>query len=143
MKKTFLIVAALVSFTAFAFAGDALEITIDVAPNVLNLQRTDDKCVTVHTNIPYDEVDCTSVTLEAEGGSITPYLCKNDDSGNFVAKFSMAVVRELPLTPDEYNTFTLSGFKDDGEAFSGTQEIWVVDNDDPINGPNNGPKGPR
>ena len=42
-----------------------LRLKIDIAPNILNLQRTDDKCVTVHTNIPYDEVDRTTVILEA------------------------------------------------------------------------------
>ena len=128
MKKTFLIVAALVSFTAFAFAGDVLgsEITIDVAPNVLNLQRTVDKCVTVHTDILYSEVSCTSVVLEVGEGSITAYSCFSDDRGYFVAKFWREAVGDLVSVG--YNTFTLTGFNVDGEAFSGAQDILVVDN---------------
>lgn len=130
MKKTFLIVAALVSFTAFAFAGDVLsfEITIDVAPNVLNLQRTDDKCVTVHTDIPYNEVNRTSVSLAVGSVDIFPYLTKSDLKGDLVAKFSMEAVRDFSLTIDAYNTITLTGVNVDGESFSGSQEIWVVNN---------------
>jgi hypothetical protein len=142
VKKTFLIVAALVSFTTFAFAEDF--IAIDVAPNVLNLQ-SGGECVTVHTDIAYaDEVDCSSVTLKSETASIMAGSCFSDDRGYFVAKFSMIEVRDdLYLTTGEYNTLKLTGVYSDREEFSGTQEIWVVDNDDPINGPNNGPKGPR
>jgi len=134
VKKTFLIVAALVSFTAFAFAEDDLKIiNIDVAPNVLNLQRTDYKCVTVHTDIPYDEVDRTTVILEVGVDSITPYLCKSDLRGDLVAKFWMKDVREFSLTIDEYNTFTPKGktIKTDSATsveFWGTQDILVVDN---------------
>ena len=134
MKKTFLIAAALVSFTAFAFVGDVLgfEITIDVAPNVLNLQRTDDKCVTVHTDIPYSDVNLNSVRLYGGIGSIAPYLCKSDLRGDLVAKFSMADIRELELEIDKNNTFTLTGntIEIDGNVsdFSGDQDILVVNN---------------
>jgi len=131
VKKTFLIVAALLSFTAFAFAED-FTISIDVAPNVLNLQRTDDKCVTVHTDIPYSDVDLNSVRLYRGEGSIEPYLCKSDLRGDLVAKFSMGDVRELELEIDENNPFTLTGktIEIDGGVsdFSGTQDILVVNN---------------
>jgi hypothetical protein len=135
VKKTFLIVAALVSLTALAFAGNVLafEITIDVAPNVLNLQRTNDKCVTVHTNISFNDVDCSSVALEVEGNdgttvSILRDYCKSDDRGNFVAKFLMEDIRKLPLTTYEDNTFKLIGDTKDGVDFWGSQDILVVDN---------------
>ncbi len=131
MKKTFLIVAALVSLTAFAFAGEVLKIMIDVAPNVLNLQRTDDKCVTVHTDISYSEVDCTSVTLEAGDTKIGAASCKSDDRGNFVAKFSMEDVNNfLPLIEDEYNILTLAGKTNatDSVDFEGEQDILVINN---------------
>ncbi|MGD8981376.1 MAG: hypothetical protein PVF42_07270 [Desulfobacterales bacterium] len=140
MKKTFLIVAALVSFTAFAFAGDVLgsEITIDVAPNVLNLQRTVDKCVTVHTDILYSKVDHynSKVLLLVGNGYTEAYSCFSDDRGYFVAKFWREAVGDLVSVG--YNTFTLTGVDYDGEEFSGTQDILVVDNV-PINDPN----GPR
>ena len=142
MKKTFLIVAALVLFTAFAFAGDVIDgfkITIDVAPNILNLQRTVDKCVTVHTDILYSEVSCTPVVLEVGEGCITAYSCFSDDRGYFVAKFSREAVGDLVSVGD--NTFTLKGKTKataDSVDFWGSQEILVVDND-----PINAPKGPR
>ena len=132
MKKTFLIVAALVSFTTFAFADDFLRITIDVAPNVLNLQSTGD-CVTVHTNILYGDVVPTTVTLDAGGGSITPYLCKPDLRGYFVAKFRRDAVIELDFAIGDDNTFTLNGETiEDDVYFWGEQDILVID----------GPKGP-
>jgi hypothetical protein len=127
VKKTFLIVAALVSFTAFAFAED-FTITIDVAPNVLNLQKTVDKCVTVHTNILYNEVnhEKSKVLLLAGNGYTEAYSCFSDDRGYFVAKFWREAVGDLVSVG--YNTFTLTGFNVDGEAFSGAQDILVVDN---------------
>ena len=134
MKKTFLIVAALVSFTTFAFAGDVLafDITIDVAPNILNLQRTDDKCVTVHTDIPFNDVNPAFVSLAVGSVDIFPYLTKSDLRGDLVAKFWMANVRELELEIDKYNTFTLTGktIEIDGVVsdFSGSQDIWVQNN---------------
>ena len=130
MKKTFLIVAALVSFTAFAFAGDVLgfDVTIDVAPNVLNLQSTGDY-VTVHTNILYDDVDSATVMLKAGGGSIPLYFSKRDLRDNFVAKFRRDAVIELDFAICEDNTFTLTGFYSDGEVFSEAQDILVIDND--------------
>ena len=138
MKKTFLIVAALVSFTAFAFAEDVLEISIDVAPNVLNLQRPGDY-VTVHTDIPYSVVDEHSVELEVgENEPISIYRWKSDDRGYFVAKFKMSDVLELDFDIGDDNTFTLIGNRKDGDQFWGTQDILVVDNV-----PINEPKCPR
>jgi len=138
VKKTFLIVAALVSFTAFAFAGDVPDIMIDVAPNVLNLQRPGDY-VTVHTDIPYSLVEAHSVELEVgENEPISIYRWKSDDRGYFVAKFKMSDVLELDFAIDDDNTFTLIGNRKDGAEFWGTQDILVVDNV-----PINDPKGPR
>ena len=138
MKKTFLIVAALVSFTAFAFAGDVPDIMIDVAPNVLNLQRPGDY-VTVHTDIPYSVVEAHSVELEVgENEPISIYRWKSDDRGYFVAKFKMSDVLELDFAIGDDNAFTLIGNRKDGVEFWGTQDILVVDNV-----PINDPKGPR
>ena len=133
MKKTFLIVAVLVSFTASAFAAD-LEITIDVAPNVLNLQKTVDKCVTVHTDILYNEVnhEKSKVLLFVGNGFTEAYSCFSDDRGYFVAKFWREAVGDLVSVG--YNTFTLTGFNVYEVPFSGVQDILVVDNV-PINEP--------
>ncbi len=136
MKKTFLIVAALVSFTTFAFAEDFFPIAIDVAPNVLNLQSGGDY-VTVHTNIADSLVDTGSVKLfvgDVDGDDFAdPDSCFSDDRGYFVAQFLRKVVGDIVESGD-YNTFILTGLNKSGKIFSGEQNILVVDNV---------PKGPR
>ncbi len=101
----------------------ALEITIDVAPNVLNLQSSG-AVVTVHTNINYGDVDASTVSLN----NVTISGWKADDCGNFVAKFLADDIKGLPLVVDAYNTFTLEGQTTSGESFRGTQDILVVNN---------------
>ena len=122
---------ALVLFQAPAksYGDDYGEIDIDIAPNVLNLQRPG-SCLTVHTDIPYSLVDCGTVELEVERDSVSPYLCKSDDRGYFVAKFSMSTIKDLPLIMDVENTFTLVGETkgEEPEFFWGEQDIKVVDN---------------
>jgi hypothetical protein len=101
----------------------ANEITIDVAPNTLNLQ-SDGKVVTVHTDIAYSAVDVTSVYIN--GIAIASW--KADNRGNFVAKFSMDDVKHLDgLIIDDYNTLQLVGLNTDGEPFWGEQDIMVID----------------
>ena len=104
------------------------EITIDVAPNVLNIQ-SEGNVVTVHTDIAYWDVDVSAVFLN--GVAISSW--KADNQGNFVAKFWMDEIKSLDgLTIegdgyDGYNTLKLVGDTTDGVAFSGTQEIKVID----------------
>ena len=102
----------------------AFEINIDVAPNVLNIQ-SNGTVVTVHTDIAYGSVNFSTVYLN--GLAIDSW--KADDRGNFVAKFLMDAVKTLDgLVIGGYNTLTLVGVDTDGEAFSGTQDILVIDN---------------
>jgi hypothetical protein len=101
----------------------AEEITIDVAPNTLNLQ-SEGKVVTVHTDIAYWAVDVSSVYIN--GVAIASW--KADNRGNFVAKFSMDEVKNLDgLIIDGYNTLQLVGLTTDGEPFWGEQDILVID----------------
>lgn len=100
------------------------EITIDVAPNVLNIQ-SEGKVVTVHTDIDYGVVDVYTVFLN--GVDINSW--KADNRGNFVAKFLMDNIKTLDgLIIDDYNTLKLVGDTTDGDAFSGEQEIKVINN---------------
>jgi len=99
------------------------EITIDVAPNVINLQSRV-PILTVHTDIKYNEVDCTSVALNG----IPRSYCKADDRGFFVAKFRMSDFSDLELYIDEFNTLELTGQTNDEEVFEGNQDILVIDN---------------
>lgn len=120
---TWLMVLPIAVFCVAPTECHALEITIDVAPNVLNLQ-SNSAVVTVHTDIAYGDVDAPTVSLN--GVTISGW--KMDDCGNFVAKFTADDIKSLPLTVDVYNTFTLEGQTNSGEPFRGSQDILVVNN---------------
>lgn len=107
--------------TAVCWADDA--ITIDVAPNVLNLQNQG-QVVTIHTDIDYNLVAGSSVTLN----DIEIASWKADDRGDFVAKFLMDEVKDLPLNIGQYNTLMLRGETRTGQPFSGSQDILVINN---------------
>lgn len=116
-----LVLAAAILFAA-PVQSQALEITIDISPNTLNIQSVS-LCVTVHTDIGYSQVDPTTVYLN--GVLINGYFA--DNRGNFVAKFDMNEIKSLPLTIDVYNTFKMVGVTIAGEPFEGTQDIMVID----------------
>ena len=97
------------------------EISIDIAPNVLNL-RSQGELVTVHTDIAYGEVYAS--TLYLNDVQISGW--KADDRGYFVAKFLMDEIKDQ--VDVGYYIFTLTGWTIRGEFFSGTQVIKVVDN---------------
>ena len=97
------------------------EITIDIAPNVLNL-GSQGQVVTVHTNIAYGQVYAT--TLSLNGVEINAW--KADDRGYFVAKFLMDEIKDKVEVG--YHEFKLIGTTIDGTLFWGSQFIKVVDN---------------
>jgi hypothetical protein len=99
----------------------AFETEIDVAPKVLNLQSSGE-VVTVHTEIPYSDVAASSVLLNG----IAISWWKIDNQGNFVAKFVMNEIKDLPLNIGGYNTLTLLGVTTWGEAFVGEKDIKVI-----------------
>ncbi len=102
----------------------AENINIQVSPNVLNLQ-SNGVVVTIHTDIAYSDVDASSVKLNG----VLIQSWKADNQGNFVAKFNMDDIKDLPgLMIGEYNALTLEGLKYSGETFTGTDEILVVNN---------------
>jgi len=99
------------------------EIIIDVAPNVLNIQ-SEGQVVTVHTDIDYGVVAFSTVTMN----DVVISSWKADNRGNFVAKFLMEEIKTLDgLLIDDYNTLTLVGYTTNGVAFSGSQDIKVID----------------
>lgn len=98
------------------------EISIDVAPNVLNV-RSQAQVVTVHTDVSYWAVDAHTVYLN----DVAINSWKSDDRGYFVAKFLMEEIEGLPgLVYGEYNEFMLEGTTNSGESFWGMDEILVV-----------------
>ena len=106
------------------------EISIDVAPNVLNI-KSEGRVVTVHTDIAYGEVDAPTVSLNStlSLNGVAIYSWKADNRGYFVAKFLMIDIKELDgLVIDEFNTLQLTGVTKTRKSFWGEQEIEVVDN---------------
>ncbi len=112
------LLAALMCIPAMAF-----ETEIDIAPKVLNIQSSGE-VVTVHTDIPYSDVAASSVLLNG----IAIDWWKIDNQGNFVAKFVMNEIKDLPLDIGGYNTLTLLGVTTWGDAFVGEMDIKVINN---------------
>ena len=114
--------AALLVAAAAAYACD-IDMAIKISPNVLNLGKPGD-CLTVHTDIGYSQVTGSSVTLN--GVAIQSW--KSDNRGQFVAKFDMNDIVNLPLEIGAYNRFELAGETTGGETFCGAEEIMVINN---------------
>ena len=108
---------------ALPFSSHSQEIIdIQVSPSTLNLQNQGE-WVTVHTDIAYSLVDAASVTLNGEAISWS----KIDNQGNFVAKFVIGDIVGLPgLIIGDYNTLTLEGLTTEGEAFTGSDQVMVI-----------------
>ncbi len=104
-------------------AVSVVEIDIDVSPNVLNI-ASQGEVVTVHTDLPFGQVTGSSVSLNG----VTISSWKADDRGQFVAKFLMTAVKDIPLTIGAFNRITLEGKTIDERPFRGTQDILVVNN---------------
>jgi len=97
-----------------------------VSPSTLNIQ-SNGEVVTVHTDVPYSSVVGGTVILN----DIPISWWKADNQGNFVAKFTMSDVKALAVAgelevPGE-NVLTLTGYTNDGEGFTGTETIVVID----------------
>ncbi|MBE0637255.1 MAG: hypothetical protein IH598_01890 [Bacteroidales bacterium] len=112
-----LIMLALLPLTGFC----QTVIEIQVAPNVLNL-KNNGQVVTVHTDLAYGAVAATTVTLN--GIAIDHW--KADNQGNFVAKFLIEEIKNLPLNINQLNTLTLEGTKANGETFIGSYDVMVI-----------------
>ncbi len=118
-----LVILSLGIFPVMTTECHAYEITIDVAPNVLNLQNNG-QVVTVHTDIAYGAVQASTVYLN----NVAIHSWKSDLRGNFVAKFVIDEIKALPLEIDAYNALTMIGLTTSSESFWGSQDIMVVDN---------------
>ena len=114
---------SLATFSVVPTECHAFEITIDVSPNVLNLQ-SNGQVVTVHTDIAYGVVQASTVYMN----NVAISTWKSDLRGNFVAKFVMNEIKGLPLEIDDYNTLMLVGITTSNESFFGSQVILVIDN---------------
>ena len=116
----------LIQAPALCLGDEIIDIDIDVAPNVLNIQ-SQGEVVTVHTDIAYWEVAGSTVLLN----DVEIKSWKADNRGYFVAKFFMESIKGLLVDEEIGDNYTLNltlyGYRTDGVAFSGEQEIKVID----------------
>ena len=129
LSRMSLVTGCVLAVTLFWFLfpaaalSEEIQIQIDVAPNVLNIQ-SQGEIVTVHTDIAYSAVVGATVFLNG----VPIQWWKADARGNFVAKFVMDEIKTLDgLKIDGYNTLLLIGYTTDGDPFIGEQEIKVID----------------
>jgi hypothetical protein len=96
---------------------------IRIAPETINL-RSSGTVVTVHTDVPYSDVDVYSVYLS--GVAISAW--KADDRGYFVAKFLMDDIKSIDgLNLNDYNTFQFLAMTVVGDPICGEAEVYIID----------------
>jgi hypothetical protein len=101
----------------------ACDTAIRIAPETLNLGSSG-TVVTVHTDVPYSDVDVYSVFLS--GVAIDAW--KADDRGFFVAKFLMDEIKAINgLVLNDVNTFTLVAMTINGDPICGEAEVFIID----------------
>ncbi len=112
-----------IAILAAPASGSACDNEIRIAPETLNL-RSDGTVVTVHTDVPYSQMDVYSVYL----GGVAISSWKADDRGFFVAKFLMDEIKAIDgLILNDYNVFQLVGVTVSGEPVCGETEVMVID----------------
>ena len=115
--------------TGIVLAQTTMTIEIGITPATLNINLADidDKCVTVHTNISYAGVNCTTLELmNSTGYSVASTACFPDNCGNLVVKFNRADVAGLVDSEDILElTLTLTGITLDGGSITGSDTIRV------------------
>ena len=122
-RHTFWALGLAIVMLAAPAVCSAEEITIEIAPATLNLQ-SNGKVVTVHTDVPYSDIDVASVFL----GGILIHSWKADDRGYFVAKFLIDDIKGIGgLVINDYNTLTFIAVTTDGVALSGSSDVMVID----------------
>ena len=103
--------------------GSACDNEIQISPNTLNL-RSEGTVVTVHTDVPYPDVDVYTVYL----GGVAISAWKADDRGYFVAKFLMEEIKIIDgLTINDYNLFQFVATTVSGIAICGEADVMVID----------------
>jgi hypothetical protein len=125
MKKLLLTSLAVTAFfvglwVCHAAEEDTLVVPIQVSPSTLNLE-SQGTWVTIHAEIPYSWVVGVSVTLNGLPVDVT----KADNRGELVAKFNLDDVKDM-VSPGIVE-LTLLGVTKDGETFTGSEDVTVVE----------------
>jgi len=114
-----LLTLILILFVKTGFCQEPVQITIDVAPAVLNLSNSG-TVVTVHTDIAYSAVEGATVSLNG----IAIDWWKSDSKGYFVAKFDINEVKSI-VKPGPC-LLKMEGITKTGVFFWGEQQITVI-----------------
>ncbi len=125
-KLNFLLVLLMIGMLIPVNIFSQQVIEIQVSPNILNLQ-SNGVVVTIHTDIPFSDVNASSVELEGVG--IQSW--KADNQGFFVAKFNMEAVKALVdqgVLELGNNTVTLMGTTKSGATFYGEKDVLIINN---------------
>jgi len=127
----FLCIALLLAFCQAprqCYGLDGIEIGIDLAQSLINLQSTI-SVITFHTTIRYNNVACETVILTANTASVPVYYCSSDSRGYLKAHFLMQDIKAIRdyLEIGIDNLFVLEGETKDGISFYGLQSILVGD----------------
>ena len=121
-RNTFLFLGLATVLFAMPAIGSACDNEIRIAPYTLNL-RSEGTVVTVHTDVPYSDVDVYSVYL----GDVAISAWKADDRGFFVAKFLMDDIKAIDgLVLNDYNTFQCVAVTVSGQPICGEAEVMVI-----------------
>lgn len=126
MRRSVIVLTALACTTGLigqAFSNSRTDdaLGIAVSPQTLILSLDQGGAVTVHTAIKLSAVDAGSLTLNGiPAGSVWA-----DSRGNVVARFSETAVEAIVAPPGA--VLTLEGLMKDGTAFSGSDEVRVIE----------------
>lgn len=93
---------------------------VAVSPQTLILSQDQGGAVTVHTAIPFSEVNVASLDLSG----ITADAAWADSCGNLVARFNEGAVEAIVAPPSA--VLTLHGQMKDGEYFAGSDVVRVT-----------------
>lgn len=104
-------------FAGQAFCGDR---GVAVSPQTFILDMDQGGAVTVHTSIPYADVDCATLQLNGIAVDWTHV----DSLGHLVAEFDEAAVKAIAVIPQ--TVLTLTGNLKTGESFSGSDTVRVI-----------------
>jgi len=122
-RYTFLTLVLAMALIAMPAVGSACDNEIQISPSTLNL-RSEGTVVTVHTDVPYSDVDVYSVLL----GGVAISAWKADDRGYFVAKFLMEEIKSIDgLILNDYNLFQFIAATVSGDPICGEAYVMVID----------------
>jgi len=111
------------TFALLPAEASACDVNIRIAPETLNLGSSG-AVVTVHTDVPYGDVQVSSVYL----GDKLISSWKADSRGYFVAKFLMEDIKAIDgLVLNDYNTLLFSAVLNWGVPVCGEADVMVID----------------